>query len=176
MLLNTTKQEAIGTRLTCRLEVGVLGRKRQIMLYATTMNAPVFGLRREIDRLFEDAFGRGQAGRNEWAPVVDIHETEQELTFAVELPGIKLEDIEVTAVNGILTIQGERMDDRKEGDEGRYHLVERNYGPFMRRFQLPAGVDNEKIEADVEHGILQVRIPKAALPQPKEDPGQGRRV
>ena len=138
------------------------------MLYTTRLPAPMFGLRREIDRLFEDTFGRGQAGRNEWAPAVDIHETDVELTFAFELPGIRLEDIEVTAVDGILTIQGERTADRKEGEEGRYHLVERHYGTFMRRFQLPPGVDNEKIEAEVEHGMLQVRIPKAALPQPKK--------
>ena len=138
------------------------------MLYATTLTAPGYGLRREIDRLFENAFGRGQAGRNQWTPAVDIHESNQELTFAVELPGIKMEDIEVTAVDGILTIHGERTEERNEAEEGRYHLVERNYGSFMRRFQLPPGVDNEKIEADVEHGMLQVRIPKAALPQPKK--------
>lgn len=137
------------------------------MLYTTTQTAPVFGLRREIDRLFESTFGRGQAGQNEWTPAVNVHETDQELTFAVELPGIKLEDIEVTAVDGILTIQGMRIAEHKEGEDGRYHLVERNYGSFMRRFQLPPGVDNEKIEADIEHGMLQVHIPKAALPQPK---------
>ena len=137
------------------------------MLYATASTAPAFGLRREIDRLFENTFGRGQPGRDGWTPAVDIHETEQELTFAVELPGIKLEDIEVTAVDGVLTIHGERCEERNEGEEGRYHLVERNYGSFMRRFQLPPGVDSEKIGADIEHGMLRVRIPKAALPQPK---------
>ena len=138
------------------------------MLYATTSTAPVFGLRREIDRLFEDTFGRGQLGRGEWAPAVNIHETDQELTFAVELPGVRLEDIAVSAINGVLTIQGERTENAKEGEDRRYYLVERNYGSFMRRFQLPQGVDSERIEADVEQGILQVRIPKAALPQPKK--------
>jgi HSP20 family protein len=138
------------------------------MLYATTPTAPVFGLRREIDRLFEDTFRRGQPGRSEWAPAVDIRETAQELTFAVELPGVKLEDVSVTALDGVLTIEGERAEERKEGEEARYHLVERNYGSFMRRFQLPPGVDSNKIEADVEHGMLRVRVPKAALPQPRK--------
>jgi HSP20 family protein len=138
------------------------------MLYATSPTAPVFGLRRQIDRLFEDTFGRGQAGQNDWIPAVDIHETDQELTFAVELPGIKPEDVEVTAVDGVLTIHGERNAERREGEEWRYHLIERNYGSFMRRFQLPQGVDDEKIEADVAQGMLQVRIPKTALPQPKK--------
>ena len=138
------------------------------MTYATTLTAPVFGLRREIDRLFENGFGRGQGVRNEWNPAVDIYETDQELTFTVELPGFKLEDIQVTAVDGFLTIQGERLEEQKEGHEGRYHLVERNNGSFMRRFHLPDGVDNDKIEADIENGMMQVRIPKAALPQPKK--------
>ena len=137
------------------------------MLYARVTTTPVFGLRREIDRLFENTFGRGQAGQNEWTPAVDIRETDQELTFAVELPGIKLQDVEVTAEDGVLTIRGERAEERKEGENGCYHLVERNYGSFRRRFQLPQGVDTEKIEADGERGMLQVRIPKAALPQPK---------
>jgi HSP20 family protein len=137
------------------------------MLYATTSTAPVFGLRREIDRLFEDTFRRGQPGRSEWVPAVDIRETSEALTFAVELPGVKLEDVAVTALDGVLTIEGERTEERKEGEDDRYHLAERNYGAFLRRFQLPPGVDSEKIEADVEHGMLRVRVPKAALPQPK---------
>lgn len=137
------------------------------MLYATNLTAPVFGLRREIDRLFENTFARGQAGRSEWTPAVDIRETDEELTFEVELPGISPEDVEVTAEDGVLTIHGQRTEVRKDGDERRYHLVERNYGSFMRRFQLPQGVDAAKIEADVELGMLQVHIPKGALPQPK---------
>jgi HSP20 family protein len=138
------------------------------MVYATFPTAPVFGLRRQIDRLFEDTLRGGPGGRNEWIPAVDIRETNQELTFAVELPGIKPEDVEVTAVDGILTIHGERNEEQREGEEGRYHLIERNYGSFMRRFHLPQGVDDEKIEADVAQGMLQVRIPKTALPQPKK--------
>jgi len=134
----------------------------------TTRNAPVFGLRREIDRLFEDAFGYGPAERTEWAPAVDISENDQELTFAVEVPGLKPEEVEVTAVDGVLTIQGERIDGRKVNDDGRYYLVERNYGSFLRRFQLPQGLDSEKILADVENGVLQVHVPKMALSKAKK--------
>jgi HSP20 family protein len=137
------------------------------MLYATTHDAPVFGLRRQINWLFENAFGRSQAGLNAWTPAVDIHETDQDLTFAVELPGIELEDIEVTAADGILTIRGKRNEELTNGQDGQYYLVERNYGSFVRRFQLPQGVDTEKIVADMQNGMLQVHIPKAALPQPK---------
>jgi HSP20 family protein len=137
------------------------------MLYATNQDVPVFGLRRQINWLFENAFGRMQAGLNVWTPAVDVHETDEELTFAVELPGVKLENVEVSATDGILTIRGEKTEALKNGDEGQYYLVERTYGSFARRFQLPHGVDTEKITADSQDGMLQVRIPKAALPQPK---------
>ena len=132
----------------------------------TTMTGPLFGLRREIDRLFDDTFGRGPAIRSEWTPAVDICETDEELTLAVELPGVQPENVEVSAADGVLIIQGERTDERKEGEDGRYYVLERNYGSFMRRFRLPQGVDSSAILADVEHGILQVHIPKAALPKP----------
>ena len=138
------------------------------MIYRTTPSAPVFGLRREIDRLFEDTFGRGD-GMTSWSPAVDVRETEKELRLEVELPGIKPDEVELTAENGVLMIRGEKRGERKEGDEdARYHLVERSYGSFTRSFQLPQGLDEGKIEDDYNNGILTVHIPKAALPQPRK--------
>jgi HSP20 family protein len=137
------------------------------MLYRTTLSAPVFGLRREIDRLFDDTFGRGD-GVSAWSPAVDIRETDQEMVLELEVPGIKPEQVELTAENGVLTVKGEKKSERKEGDENdRYHVVERSYGNFMRSFQLPQGIDETKIEADYNNGILSIHIPKAALPQPR---------
>ena len=136
------------------------------MLYAPAMTTPALGLRRDIFRLFEDAFGRGQAGRSEWMPAVDIRETDEDLTFVIEIAGSESSDVEVTTENGVLTVHGERTDEWK--DEGRYHLLERGSGSFVRRFQLPDGIDTDLIEAEVENGLLQVRIPKSALPQPKK--------
>ena len=128
--------------------------------------SPVFGLRREIDRLFEDAFaGRGGAS---WQPAVDIHETAKELRLDLELPGIREEDVEVEVENGVLSIRGQKSAERKEeGEEGRYHLVERSYGTFFRSFQLPQGVDDQQINAAFDKGVLRITIPKAALPQPR---------
>ncbi|MFL5488578.1 MAG: Hsp20/alpha crystallin family protein [Gemmatimonadaceae bacterium] len=134
------------------------------MLYSLTTSSPIFGLRREIDRLFEDTFARDG---NAWTPAVDIKENDNEIHLELELPGIKPEDVEITAENGVLTIRGEKRSERKEGQENRYHVVERTYGSFMRTFQLPQGVDEDQINADFENGILSLRIPKAALPQPK---------
>jgi HSP20 family protein len=137
------------------------------MLYRTSANIPVFGLRREIDRLFEDTFG-GREGGSAWTPAVDIKENQNELTFDVELPGINPENVEITADNGVLTIRGEKHSERKEDDDSRYHIVERSYGSFTRSFQLPQNIDESKIEATCNNGILSVHVPKAALPQPKK--------
>jgi HSP20 family protein len=139
------------------------------MYYTNSFSAPVFGLRREIDRLFEDTFGRGgSSGTTGWTPAVDVRETEKELRLDVELPGINPDDVELTAENGVLTVHGEKKTERKEGDdESRYHMIERSFGTFTRSFQLPKGLDESKIEADYNHGILSIHIPKAALPQPR---------
>ena len=135
------------------------------MLYTPAMTTPTLGLQRELYRLFEGAVTQGKSDQSEWTPLVDIRETDRELSFAVEIAGSDASGIDVTTENGVLTIRGERSEDWK--DEGRYHLVERGYGSFTRRFQLPDGVEIDKIQADVENGLLQVRIPKSAMPQPR---------
>ena len=142
------------------------------MVYRTTLSTPVFSLRREIDRLFEDTFGANgnrtaQSGMT-WMPVADVRESQNDLTLTFEMPGIAPDQIEVTTDNGVLTIRGEKREERKEGDEAQYHLVERSYGTFTRSFQLPKTLDESKIDASFEHGVLTVRIPKAELPQPKK--------
>jgi HSP20 family protein len=160
--------EAIGTPVIQRVCSQGPSLDRGHMLYTSIVPVQSFGLRQEIGRLFEDTFGRGQVGRSDWSPAADIHETARELTFVVELSGIEPEDVRVTAEDGILTIRGERAEELIDGDGLQYHLLERNYGSFMRRFQLPPGVENEMITADFQHGLLAVRIPKTALPKPTE--------
>lgn len=123
----------------------------------------IFGLRREIDRLFEDAVGAG----TRWSPAVDVREDDQSIDLDFELPGMKPEDVTVNVENGILSVSGEKRAERKEGEEGRYHMTERTYGSFFRSFQLPQGVDENQIHAEFDNGVLSVRIPKTALPQPR---------
>ena len=135
------------------------------MLYGTSIT-PFVGLRREIDRLFDDVTSGGST-RMAWMPAVDVREDASSLTLEFELPGLDPEHVEVTAENGVLTVRGEKRAERKEGTDRRYHLVERTYGSFSRSFQLPAGVDESQIDAQFENGVLQVMIPKAALPQPR---------
>jgi HSP20 family protein len=137
------------------------------MLYRMTQSSPIFGLRREIDRLFEDTFARDG---NSFTPAVDIKENDNEIRLELELPGLKPEDVEIMAENGVLTVRGEKRSERKENEDNRYQVVERTYGTFLRTFQLPLGVDEEQIKADFESGVLTLHIPKAALPQPKRIP------
>jgi HSP20 family protein len=129
-----------------------------------TTSSPIFGLRREIDRLFDDTFARDG---NTFTPAVDIKENDNEIRLELELAGLKPEDVEIIAENGVLTVRGEKRSERKEGDETRYQVIERTYGTFMRTFQLPQGIDEDQIKADFDNGVLTLHIPKAALPQPK---------
>ena len=150
------------------------------MLHRMTTSSPIFGLRREIDRLFEDTFARDG---NSFTPAVDIKENDNEIRLELELAGMKPADVEITAENGVLTVRGDKRIERKEGEESRYQVVERVYGTFMRAFQLPQGVDADQIKAEFDNGVLTLHIPKAALPQPKRieisaesnghSPGQG---
>ncbi len=127
--------------------------------------APLFGLRREMDRLFQDALG-GQTST--WTPAVDVREDDSAVSLDVELPGTDPDNVHVNVDNGVLTIRGEKHAERQEGKEDeQYHLVERSYGSFTRSFQLPQGVDDEQIDANFHDGVLTIRIPKAALPQPR---------
>ena len=95
------------------------------------------------------------------APETDVVETEREIRVQVEMPGLKRENIEVDVENNVLTIRGEKREERTEGQEGRYHLAERRWGTFARSFVLPRDVDADNIQASFEDGVLTVRIPKS---------------
>ena len=142
------------------------------MVYRTSIAAPAVSLRREIDRLFDDtlnALGANGATRvNDWMPPVDIRESESELTLMLEIPGVTPENIQLTADNRVLTVSGEKSEQRKEGEQHQYHLVERSYGSFSRSFRMPKNLDESNIEATFDHGVLTIHIPKTALPQPRK--------
>jgi HSP20 family protein len=138
------------------------------MLFETSLAPlPVFGLRREMNRLFDDVLTRNSPTPT-FAPPVDVRETDKEIALSVELPGIKPEDVEVTADNGMLSVRGQKTAERREDDGTAYHVVERSYGTFTRSFRLPKGVDESKIRASFAHGVLEIMVPKSALPQPKK--------
>jgi HSP20 family protein len=137
---------------------------------------PVEGLRREIDRLFDD-FGTGFwrspfrrsifAAEPFWqrelswtaAPAVDVTESDKAFEVTAELPGMDDKNIEVKVVNGNLTIKGEKQEEKEEKKKD-YYLHERRFGSFERCFQVPDGVDADKIEASFKKGVLTVTLPK----------------
>ena len=98
-----------------------------------------------------------------WTPVVEIVENDKEYVLTAELPGLKKDNVEVQYQDGVLTIRGEKKEERREGTgDSRYLLWERSYGAFQRSFTLPSDVDANKIEATFSDGVLTVRMPKTA--------------
>jgi HSP20 family protein len=125
----------------------------------------MFNIRSEFDRLLGRTDTQVGAG---WCPVVDVHETEDALILQAELPGLKADDVSLSVENGVLTISGDKKQEIEEGKEGtEYHLVERRYGHFERRFTLPRSVDSEKVVADFSDGILRITLSKAETAKPR---------
>ncbi|MEK7239679.1 MAG: Hsp20/alpha crystallin family protein [Gemmatimonadota bacterium] len=140
------------------------------MVRTAKLTTPLFRLRREIDRLFEDSFGNVDAPSfmtSGWMPLVDVKETNEALLFNLELPGVAEDKLEITCEGGVLTVSGEK-ETLKKDEEDKFHIVERSFGMFRRSFQLPTNVQEDKIEATVKDGILAVKVPKMELPKPKK--------
>jgi HSP20 family protein len=116
------------------------------------------------------------AGMQAWAPVLDISERKDAYLVAAELPGVGIEDLEITFEDGLLTIQGQRHPaDRPAGVK--VHRAERRYGPFRRSITLPSHVKADAIEASAQDGVLLILVPKAEEVQAKRiqvRPGRGK--
>jgi HSP20 family protein len=123
-------------------------------------------LRREMERGMSQPGGEGVSA-TDWVPAVDIQEDEECFTITADLPGVDPKNIEVHTENGMLTIKGER-DSKKEEEGKNFKRVERAYGSFFRRFNLPDTADTSKIEAKSNQGVLSVRIPKQEKAQPRK--------
>jgi HSP20 family protein len=127
----------------------------------------------QIDRLFAHALGlHGQwqsatgAATPAWAPALDIAERKDAYLVTVELPGVKLDDLQITMEDGLLTIQGERHFAHDSSKE-QVHRVERSSGAFRRAITLPAHVMADEVEASFEDGVLRILVPKAEEAKPK---------
>jgi HSP20 family protein len=95
----------------------------------------------------------------EWIPNVDIVEDEKEFLVKAELPEMKREDVKVTVEDNVLTIAGERQQEKEEKNK-RYHRIECSYGSFSRSFTLPPGTLGDKVAAEFKDGVLRVHLPK----------------
>ena len=129
-------------------------------------------LRGEMDRLFEHFFGEPlglerAAGR--WTPRTDVTEAKDTITITAELPGLEGKDVEVSLSGDMLTIKGEKKQEKEEKDE-HYHMVERTYGAFSRGVRLPAPVAADQIQATFKNGVLTVTLPKTEEAKQKAIP------
>jgi HSP20 family protein len=119
-------------------------------------------LRSEMERLYERFFDWTPSRRfgelGEW-PAVDVSETEKEIVVKADVPGMDPKDIQVFIDGNVLTLQGERKQEKEEKGEN-YHRVECSYGSFSRSVTLPAGVAQEKAKASYKRGILRITLPK----------------
>jgi HSP20 family protein len=132
---------------------------------------PFTAMRREMDRLFDDmtksfSLARPAMGMGVMAPRVDVKETEQAVEVQAELPGVEEKDVELQLADNVLTIRGEKKQAREEKEKG-YYLMERSYGAFMRQIPMPVEVDEDKVEARFEKGVLRIVLPKSARAEAK---------
>lgn len=125
----------------------------------------------EVNRLFDSFLGRPVASTTgaavrAWAPVLDMHETKDDLVLSFELPGVAEKDVAVSIMGDMLTVKGERAFNREPKDENVHH-VERIYGKFERSVQLPMPVQADRVKATYRDGVLEVKLPKAEEVKPK---------
>ncbi|MBT6227369.1 MAG: Hsp20/alpha crystallin family protein [Candidatus Scalindua sp.] len=130
---------------------------------------------REIEDMFDRytrAVGWPRSGSHElmtsgdWSPRVDIVENDKEFVIKAEIPEVKKEDVKVTVDNGVLTIRGERKQEKEEKGK-KFHRVERHYGSFTRSFSLPENIDETKTKASFKDGMLDLKIQKTKEAKPK---------
>ena len=111
------------------------------------------------DRLFENFFGNGAVAQ--WAPALNVKETESGFEVRADIPGVDPSEIEVSFKDGVLTLRGEKTAETKsEGD--RWHRVERRHGSFTRSIELPSDVDLEQVAAEASNGVLTITLAKKA--------------
>jgi HSP20 family protein len=130
---------------------------------------------REIDDLFDRytrSAGQLRNGSQEvvasgdWAPRVDIAETDEAFVIKAEIPEVKKEDVKVTVDNGVLTIRGDRKQEKTDNGK-KFHRIERHYGSFTRSFTMPDNVDEANVKASFKDGMLNLQIQKTEEVKPK---------
>ncbi|UPJ71326.1 Hsp20/alpha crystallin family protein [Bradyrhizobium sp. 187] len=127
----------------------------------------LFGLHREIDRLFNEvAQGIGQNGA-QLVPKIEVSENDRSIEVSAEMPGLERKDVEISIDDDLLTIRGEKKIEDDKTDKNVQHS-ERSYGVFLRVLQLPPGIDPSSVQATMSNGVLKISIPKPAKPEPKK--------
>jgi HSP20 family protein len=107
---------------------------------------------------------RTELATSDWTPSVDVEENPETYIIKAELPQVKKADVKIGIEDGVLTLSGERRQDREDAGR-RYHRVERAYGSFVRSFRLPDNVDETRVQAAYHDGVLSIVLPKSAKPK-----------
>jgi len=127
-------------------------------------------LRNMMDRLMEDAWVRPPASwmqGNQGAFGFDLYETGEDFVLTATLPGVRPDDLELSVQGNMLTISGEMKSEENDNDQRTYHLRERQYGRFSRQITLPTSIQTDRIQANLEHGVLTLHVPKAEESRPR---------
>jgi len=132
----------------------------------------IAALQDRINKVFDETFRDGDPPENSvsicaWRPAVDIYETENGIIIKAELPGVRKEDISVEVKDNILTLKGERIQE-KEVIQEKYFRRERCFGTFHRSFTMQDVVNPDKIKAGFKDGVLEVEVPKPEAEKPKQ--------
>src|SRR5919197_1441309 len=126
----------------------------------------IAALQNEMSR-FMNGLLEGDGRTNQaWVPALDVWETESEIVYALDLPGIPEDTISVELDDGALTISADR-EQTQEKTEDRFYRYERRYGTFSRTVGVPQGVTEDDISAEYKHGVLEVHVKKPEQPKPK---------
>ncbi|MEW6661375.1 MAG: Hsp20/alpha crystallin family protein [Bacillota bacterium] len=128
-------------------------------------------LRNELNRVFADSFSRlpftGTEGTYQWAPAINVSETDNEIIVEAEMPGVKQDNINISVTKQSLRISGEVASFTEEREGANFVRRERRTGRFDRSFTLPAAIDPDNVKATYRHGVLHIVLPKAEDVKPR---------
>lgn len=122
-------------------------------------------LQNDMSRLMTGVFGEGN-GERTWVPPLDVWETDTEIVYAFDLPGIKEDDLSIEYEDGSLTVSGKRERTEEVSQDGAYRF-ERHFGSFSRTIGLPQGVNEDSVKADYKNGVLEVHVQKPEETKPR---------
>lgn len=125
------------------------------------------GMDNFLDGFFGNFWNGDTTGDGAWRPRTDVSEENDAYQVAIDLPGVKKDDIKIVVEDGVLTVSGERKQQTEEKGDG-YRRLERSFGAFQRSFRLPKEVEIDKIESHYESGVLSVRVPKSEKALPRQ--------
>ncbi len=126
--------------------------------------------RKSISDLFDDFFAlkHGSLYDSDYIPAVDVKEDEKNIYVKADIPGIDEKNLNVNIEKNILTIRGEKSEERRDDRDKKVLIMERKYGSFQRSLRLPDGINSEGIRANFKNGVLSIDIPKEKTEEPKK--------